>query len=53
VNKLDSLIQKFSKKHNFNFKFLENHEILKENDNPNLKYNPPQADDVIARIKNK
>ena len=55
VNKLDFLIEKFSKRHNFNFKFLENHEIMKENEEPNVqRYNPPQpADDIIARIKNR
>lgn len=26
---------------------------MKENENPNAKFNPPQAEDVIARIKNK
>ena len=55
VNKLDDLIAKFSKKHNFNFKFLDNHELMKENNEPNLnlKFNPQNADDVVSKIKNK
>lgn len=53
INKLDLLIAKFSKKHDFNFKFLENDDILKENKSPNVKVPISDPEDVISQIKHK
>lgn len=53
MNTLDHLIQRLNNKHNFNFKFVENRDFLKENSDFDVKAPSLQPEDIISRIKNK